>query len=85
MSDKIEVGTVLVCHTDLVMNEGNEIEATKGKEYPVIRTRGSELTIQNNSNRAHNFNTNPSRSSFRSWFKVKEKKSVMERIAEIEL
>lgn len=51
---KPEVGDYLICHTELVMEDG-EVSTTVGKEYPIIKVNGNGIYIIDDVNDEHAF------------------------------
>jgi hypothetical protein len=67
--EKIKLGDdFLYCHRDLLMDDG-EIEALKGKTYPIENYRGKMIIIKNESGEHHLFDTDSySPDYYGNWF-----------------
>lgn len=50
-----QTGDILYCHTDLVMEHSDVVEATKGRTYEIISTDYSSIFIIDNSGDHHSF------------------------------
>jgi len=66
-----KVGDFLYCHTDLIMEDDGDREATKGKFYSVVDVNRYKLDIINNSKGHHSFDLHPkSDSYYGKWFEL---------------
>lgn len=85
-----EVGDFLYCHTNLVMEDDDAIEATKDSIYEIISIDntpfGDELVIKNNSKYEHKFSINPNDegSYYGKWFTLMPRKYVEDIDVDIE-
>lgn len=66
-------GTILICHTDLTMDDSGDIEATKGKEYRVEERRETDFSIIDDSGDIHWFDIHKKNDEpdYTDWFKIK--------------
>jgi hypothetical protein len=65
-----QVGDYLYCHTDLIMNDDDLVEATKGKTYKITDVNSREIYIKNNTGYKHSFTRNGNESDYKNWFHI---------------
>ena len=64
-----QTGDFLYCHTNLVMDDTESIEATFGKFYEVIDSNHHDISIIDNSGDNHSFEKR-GEDSYTKWFKL---------------
>ena len=65
-----QVGDYLYCHTDLIMNDDDSVEVTKGKTYKITDVNSREIYIKNNTGYEHSFTRNGNESDYKNWFHI---------------
>lgn len=63
---EVNENTILICHTDLVMEGTGEIEATKGKYYVVQKSSKTMFEIIDDSGDKHEFEQH----DYKAWFEI---------------
>jgi len=71
-----KVGDFLYCHTDLIMEDDDLVEANEGKFYPIVKVipNKNQVEILNNSKTEHAFSTKEERWHYNKWFHLVPRK-----------